>query len=515
MFTKLDEMHRRSVRRGSVAISAAVECLECRTLLSAGYHFSPLAYLGDPAPGGGDHVNDFEVGSLNNSGTVGFVSDVSTGGEGAFLAHAGRTNQQVTRTGEPAPDGVVGGSSFGRIAVNDAGNSAVGFGDPTQSPIGLGGSVYRSDHAGGPLSVVETAGVTPVPGGGVFRGAFVQTSINNRGAVAFTGMIDTPNGIHVPGETYLGLGLGIYQQSPNGKITDVAAPGDPAPGGSTFDFAENPWINNRGDVAFEGHVVGDEIITGGIPQSARLFAADGTYIRDGKTGAIRVIAHTGDAAPGGGTFRHAWGPVVNDRGEVLFVGDLTPAPDNDKILGLFLNRGNKITAIARPGDAMPGGGHIFTTSDYTNDYGLNNHGDISFSAALDTFHTEILGGVATQVHDTGIYVVSDGKVRLVARSGTVIPGVGTVADLQNPFFVGADPQLLFGGAVINDPGQVAFQAILTDGRDALLIASPAGHHDDHDSGDHDSDGDHGHGHDSSSGKNHDDDDLLHCSNSLF
>jgi hypothetical protein len=237
MFTKPDEMHRRSVRRGSVAVWAAVESLENRTLLSAGYSYTPLGYLGDPAPGVGQHVNDFEVGSLNNAGTVGFVSDVSTGGEGAFLAHAGRATQRVTRTGAPAPDGVVGGSSFGRIAVNDAGNSAVAFGDPTQSPIGLGGSVYRSNHAGGPLSAVEIAGVTPVAGGGVFRGAFVQTSINNRGAVAFTGMVSTPNGVHVPGETYLGLGLGIYQQSPNGKITSVAAPGDAAPGGSTFDFA--------------------------------------------------------------------------------------------------------------------------------------------------------------------------------------------------------------------------------------------------------------------------------------
>jgi hypothetical protein len=517
MFTKLDAMRRRSVRRGSVAVAAAVECLENRTLLSASYTFTSLGYLGDPAPGGGQHINDFEVGSLNNAGTLAFVSDVSTGGEGAFVGRAGQATQQVTRTGLPAPDGAVGGSSFGRIAVNDAGNTAVAFGDPTQSPVGLGGSVYRSNHAGGPLSAVEIAGVTPVPGGGVFRGAYVQPSINDRGAIAFTGMVDTQNGVHIPGETYLGLGLGIYEQLPNGKIISVAAPGDAAPGGSTFDNAENPWINARGDVAFEGHVVGDEAITGGIPQSVRLFAGDGAYLRDGKTGAIRVIAHTGDAAPGGGTFRHAWGPVVNDQGEVLFVGDLTAAPANDQTLGLFLNRGNKIAAIARPGDAMPGGGHIFTTSDYTNDYGLNNRGDVSFSAALDTFHTEVLNGVPTSIRDTGVYVVSHGKVQLVARSGSVIPGVGTVADLENPFFVGANNQLLFGGAVINDPGQVAFQAILTDGRDAMLIASPARHPDHQDSGNDDSDaGDHGHGQDSSSDKKHDDDDVLHRSgNDLF
>ena len=115
---------------------------------------------------------------------------------------------------------------------------------------------------------------------------------------------------------------------------------------------------------------------------------------------------------------------------------------------------------------------------------------------------------------------------MVAITFSTSPGVGTAADLQNPFFVGADPQLLFGGAVINDPGQVAFQAILTDGRDALLIASPGGHHEDHDSGDDDdddSDGaspsdDHGHDHDKSQGKSHDDDDgdvLHHSKNCLF
>lgn len=513
MFMNVKRNDRRSVRRGSNIVVAAVESLESRRLLSAGYHFQPLAYLNDPAPGGGLHINDFEVGSLNNSGTVAFISDVSTGGEGAFLARSGQAGQQVTRTGLPASGGVVGGSAFGRFAVNDAGNTAVTFGDPTLSPIGLGGVVYRSNHAGGPLSAVELPGVTPVPGGGVFRGAYVQPSINERGTIVFTGMVDTPYGVHIPGETYLGLGLGIYEQSLNGNISTVVAPGDPAPGGSTFDNAGNPWINARGDVAFEGHVAGDEAITGGLPQSVRLFAGDGAYLRNARTGVIRVIAHTGDAAPGGGIFRHAWGPVVNDRGQVLFVGDLTAAPANDQILGLFLKRGGKTVAVARPGDAMPGGGHIFTTSDYTNDYGLNNDGDVSFSAALDTFHTEVINGAATSIRDTGVYVASHDKVRLVARSGSVIPGIGTIADLQNPFFVGTNNQLLFGGAVINNPGQVAFQGILTDGRDALLIANPSGQHGHEGSGDEQSNfippsGGHGHGQDSSADKQGNDDDVL-------
>ena len=517
MVAKINDTRRRPVRRGTAAVTA-VEAMENRTLLSAGYAFDALAYLNDPAPGGGQHVNDFEVGSLNNSGTVAFVSDVSTGGEGAFLARAGRPTLQVTRTGAPAPGGPMGATAFGRLAVNDAGATAFSFGDPAALPSGLGGAVYRENGPGGPISAVVLPGVTPAPGGGVFRGAYIQPSINNRGTIAFTGMVDTPNGVHIPGETYLGLGLGVYVQSPSGDITAVAAPGGPAPGGSTFDNAENPWMNSRGDVAFEGHVAGDEPITGGQPQAVRLFAGDGAYVRDARTGEIRLIAHTGDAAPGGGIFRHAWGPVVNDRGQVLFVGDLTAAPANDQALGLFLNRGHRTVAVARPGDAMPGGGHIFSTSDFTNDYGLNNAGDVSFSAALDTFHTEVLAGKATPVRDTGVYVVSHGRVQLVARSGTVIPGVGIVSDLENPFYVGSNDAKLFGGAVINDAGQVAFQAILTDGRDALLIANPGQSHgrddgvdDSHDrhadsNGNGGSHGD-GHGEESSTDKRHDADTL--------
>ena len=43
-------------------------------------------------------------------------------------------------------------------------------------------------------------------------------------------------------------------------------------------------------------------------------------MRKQRSGQIISIAHQGDAAPGGGVFRHAWGPIVNNSGQVLFVG---------------------------------------------------------------------------------------------------------------------------------------------------------------------------------------------------
>src|SRR5262245_26964655 len=66
-----------------------------------GYTFTLIAALGDPAPGGGTFVNDFEPGGLNSQGDMAFGADASTGGEGVFL---GRKDQiaELERSGEPS-----------------------------------------------------------------------------------------------------------------------------------------------------------------------------------------------------------------------------------------------------------------------------------------------------------------------------------------------------------------------------------------------------------------------------
>src|SRR5678815_3569079 len=74
--------------------------------IQAGYDFTPIAFLGDPAPGAqrGTFVNDFEPGGINNNGHLVFGADVSTGGEGVFLMSKGRISE-LMRMGEPAPGG--------------------------------------------------------------------------------------------------------------------------------------------------------------------------------------------------------------------------------------------------------------------------------------------------------------------------------------------------------------------------------------------------------------------------
>src|SRR5205814_7408620 len=128
-------------------------------------------------------------------------------------------------------------------------------------------------------------------GGGTFAGAGFNTSLNNRGDLVFTGIAPT----------HTGLGFGVFKADKQDRITNVARPGDTAPGGGTFDGVGNSaWINQAGDVAFVGHVAGEES------------GLSNLYLKDARTGVILSIAHGGDPAPGGGVFRSAYSPVMKD-----------------------------------------------------------------------------------------------------------------------------------------------------------------------------------------------------------
>jgi hypothetical protein len=157
---------------------------------------------------------------------------------------------------------------------------------------------------------------------------------------------------------------------------------------------------------------------------------------------------------------------------MVFVGDLTPAPDTNQQLTYFLRSKGTVIRVAGKGDPMPGGGHLVQASAFgTIDYGVNNRGEVSFGGILDIASNGILNSP-----DSGVYVFKAGSIKLVARTGTVIPGVGTVAYVfpQGTGGVPYTPSTPFSGAAINDSGEVAFQATLTDGTGVLLLARPHG-----------------------------------------
>src|SRR5262249_28609405 len=155
-------------------------------------------------------------------------------------------------------------SFLGPITLNDPGDVAFAFLlSPFMQPFGVNAGVYRSLH--GTVSAVVVPFVTQSPTGGTFQGASFRPSLNNSGDLVFPGIIATASGIHVPGETYIGLGIGIFGADTKGALRSIVVPGDASPGGGTFDFADSPWLNGRGDVAFVGHVAGEALFAPGSP----------------------------------------------------------------------------------------------------------------------------------------------------------------------------------------------------------------------------------------------------------
>jgi hypothetical protein len=429
------------------------------------YRFTVVAKIGAPAPGGGIFPFDFEPSAINDAGTVAFTADVSDSsgndiGEGVFVESGGHITQ-VNRVGLPAPGASTFGSGeFGRVGLNAAGNLMVPFSlagwDPNTN-IPSGGWTYT--RSSGALKPVAVPGMT-MPGGGTLQGIGFNPSLNDQGDVAFSGLV-TGSQVDPSGPGLNGIALGQYMAQPNGTVTSVVQPGDPAPGGGTFDDAWNGYIDNLGDIAFGAYVKGDPCnLIAGNPY----ICADSLYLRSGKTGVISSVAHEGDPAPGGGHFVNAFGGVLNNSGQMAFIGDLSPT-GYGQVFGVFSDSNGVLSAIARPGQAMPGGGSFVSAAGIITTYGINNKGAIAFAAALNT------DSLGSGNDDTGLFVSSHGTVHLVARTGTVIPGLGTIATLSQYQPLPAQPNYATGGA-INDRGQVVVNATLTNGEGVLLVATP-------------------------------------------
>jgi hypothetical protein len=374
-----------------------------------GFVFTPLALLGDPAPGGGVFLEVFESNVINNRGDVLFGSNVAPGDfpkAGLFLLRKGEI-AEIARAGQPAPGG--GDYDFGFLSpttLNDRGD--VGFawllepfcfpnpsGPPNDCPpLGVNAGVYRFSQSTQMVMPVVIPEMTEVPGGGVFKGAQFGVSLNNRGELVFGGIVETEQGIHLPDEEYIGLGGGLFKANKTGHLSSVVGPGDPAPGARVFDWANFPSINDGGDVAFMGHVDGEECYAD-FPQAFLIGCLGSVYVKDAATGNIRSIAHAGDDAPGGGVYRQASSPVINAQGDIVFLGDLTSPP----AIGVYLYSGGQTIAVARPGDPMAGGGRLVTAGN-TGFWQLdvNNAGDVVFNAALDTDDN------ADDIQDTGLYM---------------------------------------------------------------------------------------------------------------
>jgi hypothetical protein len=177
--------------------------------------------------------------------------------------------------------------------------------------------------------------------------------------------------------------------------------------------------------------------------------------RGAETPALRVVARTGDAAPGGGTFDrfgHDALPViapVNARGDVAFFARLSRGASDE---GIFLQRGGRIVTVAREGDRVPGVGRLSGFGKHPTP-ALSDTGTVAFAAA-------VAGGRAVE----GIFAWSAGRLRAVATTGSPAPGMpsSVLAGLDSP--------------AVNARGDVVFLASIRRGRESIeaILANTGG-----------------------------------------
>jgi hypothetical protein len=218
--------------------------------------------------------------------------------------------------------------------------------------------------------------------------------------------------------------------------------------GSGYKFASldelGPAVSADGKLAFQATV--------SSPASGS--SRDTIWLTQNNT--LQLVASSQTAAPGvvGSDFRSFVEPVMNNAGQVAFEADLTGFVES-----LWRGTPGNLQVLLREGDPAPVGvpGAVFVGSDTFSKVRFNDAGELAFVGQF------FYAGVPPN-NNTGLFVVGDEGVRLVALEGDV----GSIANFA-----------------INNAGEVAFVTLsdsvyATDPRGELnLVRDPGSAGDDH------------------------------------
>jgi hypothetical protein len=271
-------------------------------------------------------------------------------------------------------------------------------------------------------------------------------------------------------------------------LTRVLVPGDVAPGITLergFTMAEDPVINNSGQIAFEGQIVDSQSSQGtyrrttdgryqfATYQAFRVNLGDsGTFaqinsrpitsIEWGVPGNMQLLARTNNVAPGAAGF------YSMDSGYSL-ADDGTTAFRFDTNLGTaaFIGKPGAVAPLAYRSMAAPGLA-AGVTFDYVLDPVINPAGTAAFWASLT-------GTGITADNDTSLWKGTAAGIQRIVSEGDLVPAAGTgvrVGEIRTP----DTRQSPFGW---NTSGQVAFSTTLagtgiTSANDKAVLAGVPG-----------------------------------------
>ena len=366
------------------------------------------------APGLGANIANISAPILNENGTVAFSGSTAGGSTGIYTGSGGALTTIAT-TLQAAPGLTASISSFStNIALSDSGS--VAFNATTTTTSGSVTGEYGG--SGGTLTAIATT-LQTAPGTGAVFGTISAPVLNNTGSAAF--------------QEQNGSAYGIYAAFGN-TLTTVATTLQTAPeiGGTFTFFSLNPALNDNGTVAFLG-----------VAGTAR-----GIFARSG--GVLTAIASTARQAPGfAGNFTTFSDPALSNSGIAAFRGVVSGGQ------GIYTGTGGALQTIAITGQAAPGVGGTFSG------FGKPTVNDLGTTA--------FLGNVAGGSGSSGIYLGDGQQLITVAFLGQSLAG----STISSIIFTGGSDR--GGNTQLNNNGQVAYRAQLTNGASAIQLFTPTLH----------------------------------------
>ena len=349
----------------------------------------------------------------------------------------------VALTGDLAPG--AGGSHFFSFAsgLRSDGSGNAAFRASLDSPLGSTGGVWAESN--GLLALIARQG-SAAPGvtGGLFGAFEASPWWSVTGHLLLQAKLRTESG----GVT-LTNDNALWHKSPSGPLKLVVRENGLAPGFSARarlqQLGSNPVLGDNGGYAF----------TATLKTNKSLGISDGndSGLWTNFKGSPAVLVREGAKAPGtrnGELFDTLTSALMsaNSSGQLAFLTLLkqTSAVTTANQSGIWMWDGAQLALVARGGDQAPGtpAGSVFSHPGAP----LLRDSMLVFQATLATS----AGGVTTS-NDTGVWLLENGAITLLAREGSAAPGAPSGAVFH------ALPARLAG----NDAGDLLFPAVLRTG----------------------------------------------------
>jgi len=268
-----------------------------------------------------------------------------------------------------------------------------------------------------------------------------------------------------PGGVTLSNDNGLWYKSPSGPLQLVARENGQATGlaaGAKFlQLGSNAVLSHEGLYVFTATLQTNKFL--------EITSANNSGIWTNFFGSPAALARKGDLAPGtrnGASFDTFINALVsaNSSGQIAFrtVLKTTRGVSSATKYGIWMWDGAQLALIVRGGDQAPGTptGVVFSEP----------KAPLLRDAMLSFYATLTPTGSVTSSNDTGIWVLENGAVTLLAREGSPAPGapLGAVFNLLPETLAGNDQgDLIFTATLREGPG------ITTSNNDGIWARSPA------------------------------------------